>query len=170
MLSPQITYFTVCEAVAELIAAVVALVTLIFGTIEYHKQGVQKRTELFLKMRDRYGDFADLCALLEREGTPKGNQELRSFPYERKFQFVAFHEELALMAESGLIRYRLASYMFGYYAIKCWSSDNFWNDIPGSPMNREEPYWRLFHAFVDRMQKEEEDFRRLKFESKRYQI
>jgi hypothetical protein len=40
--------------------------------------------------------------------------------------FLGFFEEVALMMNSGLIRKEVAHYMFGYYAIHCWDSKNFW--------------------------------------------
>jgi len=168
MLLSQIIAIADWKTISELIVAVAAIATLFIGTLEYIKQGAQKRTELFLHMRDRYIKFHDLCALLERRETPAGVEELRSLPYEKKFEFINFHEELALMAESRLIRYRLTHYMFGFYAIRCWESDDFWNGVYG--FNREEPYWGLFSAFVDRMKREKETFLREKFNSKKYRI
>jgi hypothetical protein len=36
--------------------------------------------------------------------------------------------------------------MFGYYAIRCWESENFWAEI-----NRESSYWIVFKKFVEKM-------------------
>jgi hypothetical protein len=153
---------------AEIIGAAVGLFTLIKGTLEYVKQGTQKRIELYFQMVEKFSKFSDICALLECQETARDVEKLRMLPYEKKFDFVGFFEDLALMAENGLIRYRLAHYVFGFYAIMCWESDNFWNNVHG--MSREEPYWRLFRAFVERMQKEKMGFLRRKFEPKMYRV
>lgn len=47
----------------------------------------------------------------------------------------------------------VAHYMFSYYAIRCWESENFWQDL-----NRESYYWALFRDFVFEMKKLEESY------------
>ena len=53
---------------AALIGTVVALGTLIKGTLENVKQGAVKRAELFLQMRERYTKFFYLLDLLDHQG------------------------------------------------------------------------------------------------------
>ncbi len=150
---------------AALIGTVVALATLIKGTLEYVKQGAVKRAELFLKMRERYTKFFYLFEMLDHQDTQKGCDQLRCLSFEEKLKFLGFNEELALMVESGLIRKAVAHYMFGYYAIACWKSDSFWNEE-----DRNGPYWRLFRIFVEQMIADEEDFLPRRYKPKDYQL
>ena len=119
---------------------ILALVTLLKGILEYSRQGAQKRAEHFLEMRKRLKEnklFKEICALLEGD-----SPQLREVPFKEKRDLLGFFEEVALMVNSGLIRKEVAHYMFGYYAIRCWESDHFWNDV-----NRGSIYWRVFKEF-----------------------
>ena len=51
------------------------------------------------------------------------------------------------MHNSGLLRTSVAHYMFGYYAIRCYQSKNFWNDV-----NRDSYYWAIFVNFARKME------------------
>ena len=93
--------------------------------------------------------FRELCALTETDA-----QDLRETPFKDKRDFLGFFEEVALMTNSCLIREAVAHYMFGYYAIRCWESRNFWHGV-----NRESPYWSLFRDFVERMKAHEAGFK-----------
>jgi hypothetical protein len=42
--------------------------------------------------------------------------------------------------------------MFGYYAIKAWDSDEFWDNMKSEKGN---PYWSLFATFVEEMKRQE---------------
>lgn len=76
--------------------------------------------------------------------------------FRHKRSLVGFFEEIALMMNSGLLKPRIAHYMFGYYAIACWKSEAFWSN-----MNRDSIYWALFKDFAEKMQQiEEKSFRR----------
>ena len=50
------------------------------------------------------------------------------------------------MKNSGLVRKEVTYYMFGFYAIKCWDSENFWFSDP--LVDRNDPYWKVFRDFV----------------------
>lgn len=146
--------------IATIIGVLVALFTFIKGIYEYAKQGAQKRAEQFIEMRKRFKEnetFRELASLLESD-----DPELKSVPYKEKRDYLGFFEEIALMVNSRLIGVDVAHYMFGYYAIICWRSKNFWSDI-----NRESPYWVLFKQFVAKMTKIENSFqyseKKLKF-------
>jgi hypothetical protein len=154
--------------VAAVAGAVIALSTLIKGTLEYIKQGAQKRTELYFQMSEKYSDFLDICTWLDDEQKEENVQALRALPYARKVDFVAFHEELAMMMESRLIRPAVAHYMFGYYAILCWESENFWDDSSG--LGRDSRYWALFHSFVEQMRHEKKTLEKQKFRSKEFRL
>jgi hypothetical protein len=122
------------------------------GVYEYTKQAAQSRAEHFIQMRDRYDAFLDICTLLERDGSSDhAREELCKLSFDRKRDFLGLYEEIALMMQSGLIRKDVAHYMFGYYAIRCWSSEAFW-DSPGSNLSRDSVYWGLFKTFVGEME------------------
>jgi len=53
-------------------------------------------------------------------------------------------------------------YMFGYYAIRCWESKNFWIDV-----NKNSIYWSLFIEFTITMKKVEKKY---KFKNSQYRF
>lgn len=136
---------------ATIIGVAIALFTLVKGFIEYQQQGRQKRAEHFLHMRERFKDsvdFKQMCDLLE-----SNDRRLRDLPFKEKRDLLGFFEEIALMVNSGLVNTVIAHYMFGYYAIQCWKSDNFWYQL-----NRDSVYWALFRDFVEKMIAVEKSF------------
>lgn len=66
------------------------------------------------------------------------------------------------MVNSGFMKREVAHYMFAYFAIRCWESEKFLED-----MNRESPYWALFVYFVEEMKKFEIDY---EFKAKNYEL
>ena len=137
--------------IATIVASLVALVTLFFGVKEYSRQGATKRAEHFLAMRRRLKEnenFKRIARLLETNAIG-----LRKIPFEDKRDYLGLFEEVALSMNSGLIHKQVAHYMFGYYAIQCWKSENFWDNI-----NRESIYWRVFRDFVEQMKEVERSF------------
>jgi hypothetical protein len=148
----------------ELIGAAVALGTLIKGTVEYIKQGTLKRAELFFQMEERYSKFLYLFDMLDHQDDEKIRKQLESLSFEKKLDFLGFYEQLAMMVESGLIRRKVAHYMYGYYAIACLDSDVFWNEE-----NRNDPYWYLFRNFAEQSKLYMSALRR-KFKPKEYKL
>jgi hypothetical protein len=145
------TKFAEIKDLATIVGVIIALFAFIKGVLEYAKQGAQKRAEQFLEMRNRFKkneSFRDICALLEHD-----DPKLQDIEFKEKRDFLGFFEELALVVNSGLIRREIAHYMFGYYAIKCWRSENFWINAK-SKINRDSIYWALFKDFVDKMNKQ----------------
>ncbi|MCD9186637.1 MAG: hypothetical protein LUM44_09395 [Pyrinomonadaceae bacterium] len=137
--------------IATIIGGVVALFALIKGVYEYIKQGAQKRAEQFFEMRNRFKDkdsFKEIADLTELD-----DPKLKEIPFKEKRDYLGFMEEIAISVNSKLIKPEIAHYMFGYYAIKCWKSRNFWSDI-----NRDSLYWIVFKTFVEKMQEIEKNF------------
>jgi hypothetical protein len=146
--------------IATIAGVAIALGTLINGLAEYTHQGAQKRAEHFLTMRKRLKEsevFEELCSLLETD-----DPRLSGLSFKDKRSLLGLFEEVALMMNSGLIREDVAHYMFGYYAIRCWESQNFWSDV-----NRDSIYWALFKDFVEKMKAIETSF---SFRSRRYRF
>jgi hypothetical protein len=149
---------------AALIGSVVALATLIKGTLEYVKQGTLKRAELFFQMEERYAKFLYLFDMLDHQDDEKIRKQLESLSFEKKLDFLGFYEQLAMMVESGLIRRKVAHYMYGYYAIACLDSDDFWKEE-----DRNDPYWCLFKNFAEQSKVYMSALRR-KFKPREYQL
>jgi len=135
---------------ATILGVAIALVTVIKGVFEFTQQGAQKRAEQFTAMRRHFKEdqsFKEICDLLETD-----DPKLREISFKDKRDFLGFFEEIALMFNSGVIRLGVAHYMFGYYAIRCWASENFWSSV-----NRNSPYWSLFKDFAAVMKTVEGD-------------
>lgn len=150
------------------VGAVVALATLIKALIEYTQQGKQKRAEHFFELRRRLKEspeFARVAELIDHSHVPglsaQANRELAELPFRVKRDYLGLFEEIALATNSGLIKPKLAHYMFGYYALLCWDSKAFWTNV-----NQLSPYWALFEDFCNQMREEQEhfEFRREEFQ------
>jgi hypothetical protein len=141
------------ELITEL-SAIFGLATAI-GTAtiwlyQYRLQGKHKRAEFFIEMRRRLKEnetFKEICFLLETD-----DQKLKDVPFKEKRDFVGFFEEVALLLNSGLIPKKVAHNFFGYYALSCDRSENFWDGI-----SRESIYWDMFNRFAAEMEKVEVD-------------
>ena len=152
------TDVTVAVAV---VGAIVALATLIKALMEYTQQGRQKRAEHFFELRRKLKDsdeFVRVAQLIdetyaEESLSSQACQELSELSFTIKRDYLGLFEEVAIAMNSGLIRPQVAHYMFGYYAILCWESDEFWRDV-----NRLSPYWSLFEDFYGQMKSEQERF------------
>jgi hypothetical protein len=148
-------------AMAGAIGAIVALATLIKALIEYTQQGRQKRAEHFFELRRRLkesDDFARLAQLVdethaEESLASQARQELKELSFRVKRDYLGLFEEVAIAMNSGLIKPPVAHYMFGYYALLCWESKEFWTGV-----NRLSPYWALFADFCEQMKAEQDRF------------
>ena len=142
------------------VVAIIGLATLIKAIIEYKRSTATKRLELFLSMRTRLredGEFKVICDLLETD-----DHKLREIPLIQKDRFTGFFEELAIMRNSGLINDDVTVYMFGYFAILCNQSKNFWYGL-----NRDQPLWSLFFSFAEDMENAQNEFH---FDNKRFHV
>ena len=126
-------------------AGIVALATFIKAVIEYRLQGRQKRAELFDKFRTTLKNdprVVQITSLLEKD-----DKTLSAIPLIDRYYFLGYYEEIAIAMNSKLIKKDVAHYMVGYFAMRCWESENFWEGI-----NRNGYYWSVFKKFVDTMQ------------------
>jgi hypothetical protein len=143
------------------VGAVIALVTLIQALIEYRQQGRQKRAEHFFELRRRLkenDEFARVAELIdqtyaEEDLAGRARQELKNLPFKVKRDYLGLFEEIAIAMNSGLIKPEVAHYMFGYYALLCWESEEFWTDV-----NRLSDYWSLFADFCGQMKLQQDNF------------
>lgn len=147
----QPTAFDHARDLAVIAGTVVAIVTFIKAVVEFTRQNKQKRAEQYIDLRDAFKGnrrFDKLFGLLETD-----DPSLAQIPFHIKQDFLGFYEDIALLVKSGLMRRTVAHYMFAYYAIRCWNSENFWKG-----MNKNSPYWWLFRHFAEEMQAIEEKF------------
>lgn len=131
------------------IAGLIALVSLIKAIYEYRLQGKQKRAELFDKFKTTLRTekrITEITSLLEEDSI-----ELKNIPLIDRYYFLGFYEQIAIATNSGLIKKKIAHYMFSYFAIACRNSENFWNGI-----NKESYYWSVFNDFAIEMKTIEE--------------
>jgi hypothetical protein len=128
--------------VAAIAGSIIATCTLLKGVIEYAYQGKQKRAEHFFDLRKKLKEnevFKKICLAIDSDSIL-----LQSIPFEDKRDFLGLFEEVAIMRNSKLIKSDIAFYMFGYYAVRCWESSNFWETV-----NRESAYWMIFKKFAE---------------------
>jgi cell shape-determining protein MreC len=142
------------------VGGIVAVITLVIGALEYSRQGAQKRAEYFSELRKRFQEnplFKELTQELDEDAPALADR-----PFKEKREILGFFEDIALMVNSNLIRKHVVHYMFGYYMIRCWESDNFWKTL-----NRNSPYWALFRNFAEDMKKFEKSF---SFKIRKYRL
>jgi hypothetical protein len=137
--------------ITAIVAVIALIVTVIRAAVEYSKQNLLKRFEKYQELsRDWFDDkdIQEIIGLLEED--PK--RKLLKMSYSKKEAFIGFYEEIGLMLESGIIKKRIAYYMFGYYTIRCYRNKDFWTDI-----NIDSPYWSLFRRFAKNVIKIDDD-------------
>jgi hypothetical protein len=135
-----------------LISVLIGVFTFIKALKEYSLQGSQKRVDLFIQMRRRFKEnkqFVRIGKLLETD-----EFELTKLDFELKRAYLGFFQEVSLTMNSGLMREGVTYYMFGYYAITCSESINFWKDV-----NRKSYHWSVFNHFANRMLELDKEFK-----------
>lgn len=150
MATNQITpFFTnnkdILTILISLFAGLLAFATLLKAIIEYRLQGRQKRAELFDKFKITLmteNRIIKINSLLEDD-----RLELAQIPLIDRYYFLGYYEQISIAVNSGLIKKDVAHYMFGYFALCCWKSNNFWKGI-----NKHSYYWSVFKKYVDSMQ------------------
>lgn len=141
--------FTVADVgpIAAVLTGVAAVVAVARATVEYRRQGAQKRAELFADIRKRLKAeprFARLTELLVVD-----DPDLETVPFIDKWDFLGLIEEVGLLTNSGLIREEVSHHMFSYYALKCDESTHFWRGP--KPIDRTHPTWAVFNDYARRM-------------------
>ena len=123
--------------------SIVAIFTLIKGYSEYRLSVKQKRSELYETYRKKLKENVTIRSVVDALENDNG---IAQIPRIDKYMFLGFYEDIALLMNTGLIKPEIAHYMFGYYAMRCWENDVFWEEI-----NRKSHYWRVFREFVEKM-------------------
>lgn len=134
---------------AIILASLVTVTTFFTGAWEYRRKLRQDRAQMMLEMRRRFLETAEFQQILE--ALIADDPELRAIPIQRRRHFAGFLEEVALLANSGLIRPEVALYLFGFYVLRTAASDDFWDGL-----DRESVFWTQFRRFAEVAQQESE--------------
>ncbi len=140
----QVNLLSVKDLLA-ILGLVVSVVALLKGLFEYVRQGTQRRAEYFMKMRNRFVDDED-CKFIQQLLNVNDAEGIKKIPQKLKWKYLGLLEDVVIMVNSKIINKKIAFYMFGYYIIVCFDSDEFWLD-----MNRKDPLWSLFVGFAEEM-------------------
>jgi hypothetical protein len=134
-------------------AAIAFLLPFSKSIFEYTRENSLKRFEKYQEMTrewNRDAEIQEVFRLLEENPAA-----LRTYDAKKKRDFIEHYEDVAVMYESGLMRRSIAFYMFGYYAIRCFESEDFREGI-----ELESPYYALFRRFAKEMSQIEQDVER----------
>jgi hypothetical protein len=128
------------------VTATVGVGTFVKAIFEYGRQNRAKRFEIFQGLNKRFdeNEFLQLREMLDED-----SPALATTGYTVKHNFLGFFEEIAISVKSDVMNAEVAFYMFGYYAIRCWESKNFW--LGDKMIEKESIYWSLFRSFAKRM-------------------
>ncbi|MER3496525.1 MAG: hypothetical protein C4320_06970, partial [Armatimonadota bacterium] len=77
-----------------------------------------------------------------------GDERIAEESVQDRRNLAGFLEEVALMVNSGLLRYEVAQAMFGYYVQLVGSSEPFWQGL-----DRNAETWAIFRAFEARLRR-----------------
>jgi len=143
----------IITAITAFFGVVIAGLGLFYGLRNYDQQVKQKRAEHFFNLRRKFKEnekFNDICSLLV-----SGSETLKDIPFAEKRNILALFEEIAIMRTSGLVKTKVAYYMFGYYAKECLRNNYFWynSGIIDGKQERESPYWKVFREFAEGAEK-----------------
>lgn len=148
----------VIKNIATTIAAIVGIFAFIKGLLEYIKQNTLKRIDLFLQIRTKFKSkglyFRKLLDWIEIDDIKlKNNNDIYYEKeditvYRIKYDILGFFEEVALLVNSKVIRIEIAHYMFGYYIMKIFDSQHFWDN---SDFSKNDYFWSLFVNFATRI-------------------
>ena len=129
---------------AAAFGSVVLVFSFLKAVFEYKKRGAEHRAEQFHTIWTQYMNnprFSKIRSMIEGD-----DPAIAELPLWEKFEFLGFHEQIAIMMNTGLLSEAVVHYMFGYYATRIWDSELFWQDI-----DRNSPYWDLFRSFAETM-------------------
>jgi hypothetical protein len=139
--------------ITAIVAVGAFLVTNIRSFIEYSRQNSLKRFEKYTELAGNWAEDKNIQMIIKLldEGPP---HKLRTLPFENKRAFLEFYEDIAIMRYSGLMKKRIAYYMFGFYTIRCNESHDFWFNLEEE---KEKHWWSLFRRFAAEMKQIEQD-------------
>lgn len=122
----------------------ITLATFIKAVLEYKVQGSQRRAELFLKLKNEL--ITEPWAVQINRMVEIDSPQLNEIDLMERYRYLGFFETVSIAHNSGLINSSTVYYMFGYFAIRCYESQQFWIDI-----NKNSFYWSEFCRFAMEM-------------------
>ncbi len=146
--------------IAAVVGGAVGLITLGKAVIEYARQNGEKRAKQFLELRKVYREspeFQQIAELLTPPIDGEKAERLRNLPYQHRFEYMAFMEDIAFLVNTGLMRQGVAFYWFGYDLIQAWENQDFWPDSVHKGPNAK--YWSLLEDFYHQMKSCDGSFR-----------
>lgn len=138
---PSLTFI---KDVSIVLAGVVALVTFIFGALQFAMQARQTRAAQLVEMRRRFLEDKNFREILNLVAA--NSPQLSTVPIQERRNLVGFLEEIALLMNSKMIRNEVAFVMFGHYTIQISQCVAFWEGL-----DRESVYWTVFRNFSAEM-------------------
>jgi hypothetical protein len=146
MATDVLIHSTIQEWISTL-TLVVGVFTFMVAIHEYNRQNRVKRFEIFQGMNKRFDDetFKKLREYLDND-----DHELEDCDYITKYNFVGFFEEIAISVRTKVMSREVAYYMFGYYALQCYRSANYWKGA--KLLIKDSDYWSLFRHFAKEME------------------
>jgi hypothetical protein len=136
--------------VSTILGVLIALFAFGKGILEYTLKNKLDRFTKFQEIRTRMKgneEFREILALAEVD-----DERLKFIDFAIKRDLLGLFEEVALMVSSGILKREVAHYMFGYYAIRLYDSENFWLNV-----NKNSYYWSVFRRFTEDMRKIEDE-------------
>lgn len=130
--------------VATIVAAFGGVIAAAVGLIQYRRNNMVKRAELFFEMENRLRESSEFRQIIEYLET--GSPELASVPLRDRIHFLGVYEQVAIMVNSGLMQSELAYYMFGAYAVSAIESQHMWVNL-----DKNDQYWSAFRKFANQM-------------------
>ena len=150
--SSQYDWLTATKDIATIAGVLIALFAFGKGVLEYAVKNKLDRFSKFQEIRMRMKENQEFREILSL--TETNDQRLKQIDFALKRDLLGLFEEVAMMVSSKILKREVAHYMFGYYALRIYESDNFWTNI-----NKNSYYWSVFRKFAEDMQRIEDEVR-----------
>ena len=137
-------WVSVGKDLATIVGVVIALLTLAKGVMEYTIKNTLDRFGKFQEIRKRMKESKEFQTILKLAET--NDMKLTEIEFVQKRDLLGLFEEVTLMLYSKIIKKEVAHYMFGYYAVRLYEANYFWNDV-----NKGSYYWSVFCNFAEDM-------------------
>lgn len=133
----------------------VAIISLIVSFWNYKLNRKQLRTELLTKYNVRYSvdkDISRVVKYLEQQEGLRHRDKIEEPDDHEVEMFMRFFEELELLIIAKAIDEKVVSYMFYFYLQAFEKQKDKWKNI-----GYDDDEWKVFHEFMERMKKLNED-------------
>lgn len=142
--------------IVTIFSSIIAIITIIIAYLEYQRIKKQSIFDTFFKLHDKFldnNDFNTICDYLEFEAENPDFDGFKEISPYKRYKFLSFFEELELILQKNVMDQKIVFDFFGYYIIKCYESNKFWECI-----NRKSIYWNNITHFYKIMKSMEKDY------------